>query len=285
MVRPKINKKLAFAEGVIEAAVSAYKPSAIFALFSGGHDSLTATHFAASVLGDRMTGVAHINTGIGIPQTRQFVRETCKQFGWELKEYKATENTKADGTPNPMLYKELVLKHGFPGPVAHRQMYNQLKERQLRRLVREHKNQRADKVLLISGVRLEESIRRMGHVTYITHDGARIWTAPLARFTTDDQREYMRRHQLPENPVKKLLCMSGECLCGAFARKGELEEIRLWFPKVAARIDRLNEAVLAAGHKHKWGQWKPKEKGEKKEKIESLPLCVSCPAKLEMEDA
>lgn len=75
------------------------------------------------------------------------------------------------------------------------------------------------------------------------------------------------------NPVSEKLHMSGECLCGAFAKPDELEEIRFWFPEVAAEIDRLEAEVAAAGHREpfcRWGhgQGKPTEK--------TGPLCTSC---------
>jgi hypothetical protein len=39
--------------------------------------------------------------------------------------------------------------------------------------------------------------------------------------------------------------MSGECLCGAFARPDELVEIRYHFPEVAQRIDELQVRAVA----------------------------------------
>lgn len=47
-------------------------------LFSGGDDSTVLAH----MLRHSATHAAHINTGIGIEQTRQFVRDTCAQ--WRL---------------------------------------------------------------------------------------------------------------------------------------------------------------------------------------------------------
>ena len=41
--------------------------------------------------------------------------------------------------------------------------------------------------------------------------------------------------------------MSGECLCGAYAKRGELDEIALWYPDVAARIRDLERRVAANG--------------------------------------
>lgn len=261
---------------IIEDAIEEHAPVAIFALFSGGHDSLTATHFAADVLGDRLTGVAHIDTGIGIPETQQFVVDVCQQFGWPLKMYRAAENVQADGTPDPMIYDDIVVKHGFPGPGAHRTMYSKLKQRQVRRLVRDHKTQRSDRVMLITGVRREESKRRMGTTEEVQTDGAQVWIAPMLYFTGSSQAEYMREHALPRNPVKDKLCMSGECLCGAFAKKGELKEIEFWYPEVGRRIRELEQRVQAAGHLTGWGRGEFQGLPEEEEESGGMELCVAC---------
>lgn len=50
-----------------------YEPSAVYGLFSGGHDSLCSTHIASTM--PNFKGVVHANTGIGIEETREFVRD------------------------------------------------------------------------------------------------------------------------------------------------------------------------------------------------------------------
>ena len=266
---------------ILEHAIDEYRPAAVFALFSGGHDSLTCTHLAAEILGERLTGVAHIDTGIGIPETQQFVKDACEQYGWSLSIYRATENTYADGRPDPQVYEEIVLEHGFPGGPAHQFMYTRLKQRQVERLVREHRQKRGNKVLLITGVRREESTRRMGTVKEINVvPGGQLWVAPLLNFTSQDQHDYMAATGLPRNPVKEKLCMSGECLCGAFAHKGELSEIAYWYPEVADRIRRLEQAVLT---KHgRTNGWEGADKDFKDNRQAFLPLCVGCEHKAEL---
>ena len=49
-------------------------------LFSGGNDSTTLAH----MLRDRATHAAHANTTVGIEQTRDFVRNTCEEWGLPL---------------------------------------------------------------------------------------------------------------------------------------------------------------------------------------------------------
>lgn len=250
--------KLEHAKEVLERAISQYSPIHCFGLYSGGHDSSTVTHFAVEALKERITGVVHINTGIGIPETRHHVYKVAKHFGWNLLEYKATENTKSDGTPDPMIYEELVMKHGFPGPYGHGMMYQRLKERQINRLARDYGAKPKTPILLVSGCRKEESSRRMGTTKEIDPRGRIIWVAPFANMTSSDCDDYLKANDIPRNPVKDSLCMSGECLCGAFAHKGELSEIEYWFPDTAHRIKAIQKKVINAGFPWGWEEQPPK---------------------------
>lgn len=259
-----MDEKLEKAREILESAIETYRPKHIFSLLSGGHDSMTVTHFAASVLGDRLAAVVHINTGIGIEQTREYVRERCKDFGWKLLEYKATENTKADGTPAPQTYEDLVVERGFPGPFHHRKMYNRLKERQIYRLCRDFDANPKEPIMLVSGCRKEESTRRMGTTKPIDPQGRIIWVAPFADMSGVDCSDYMDSNQIPRNEVKDLIHMSGECLCGAFAHKGELAEIELWFPETAAEIRRIEKRVREAGFPWGWEESPPSWWSERK---------------------
>src|SRR5688572_3157485 len=134
---------------IVEQALAEHQPAHIFLMLSGGNDSLGACHFAASVLRDRPFHVAHINTGIGIPATREHVYNICARYDWPLKEYCAVHQGQR--------YEEIVLQHGFPGPAQHLIMFSRLKERALRQLMREHEGT----VMLISGARKQESAKRM----------------------------------------------------------------------------------------------------------------------------
>jgi len=157
------------AKKIIERAVEEHEPRLQFALFSGGgHDSLASTHWAMRNGAD---AVVHINTGIGIPQTRRFVRDCAVEFGWPLLEYQARKNTKADGTPDPQRYEELVLEWGFPGPSHHGKMYARLKDRQIQRLMRDFREHRGQRQLLITGLRRDESDRRMAYTDPIDRKG------------------------------------------------------------------------------------------------------------------
>jgi 3'-phosphoadenosine 5'-phosphosulfate sulfotransferase (PAPS reductase)/FAD synthetase len=239
---------IATAVARVAAAREKYNPIAVVGLLSGGHDSLAANIVAHEAGADFSL---HINTGIGVPATRQFVIDTCEREGWKLREYKATENLNAKGESDPQIYEVMVRKHGFPGPFMHRKMYNRLKERQLRQFEREMGATSDRPVLYISGMRSDESTRRMGNMKRdsemgIVQQGRRAWLAPIHDFSKGDCLSCIQVCGVRKSPVVEKIGKSGECLCGAFAKKGELAILAVSFPHVAKRIMDLQAQVASA---------------------------------------
>jgi len=247
---------------IIKEAQALHRPVKRFALFSGGNDSGVMTH--AVWMAGLIDAAVHINTGTGIPQTRTFVGDFCERYAIPLLEYHP-----------PISYRDLVLKYGFPGPGAHGFMYNYLKERCVDQLVREHKSHSRSRIMLITGVRLSESKRRMGHVVPIAQFKRRpcsIWVAPLLDWTKDDLAAYRAAHGVPESEVAALLHMSGECLCGAFAHPDEIKDLEAFYPETAARIHSLEVEVAAVGKHAVWGTAPGKERRRAAPGI----LCSDC---------
>jgi len=301
------------AEMILEAATVHHKPSHLFLLFSGGHDSLATTHLSFLLLQNTLRRyptdlgygprihVLHINTGIGVPQTRDFVRLVSWNYGWNYLEYRT-----------PVSYVENVLTYGFPGPAQHTTMYSLLKERALRLAVRDltplhplqvHQRliydllndmqplplrwqyallrmvrtslskaitayrQELRPMAFITGVRRAESVRRMGNVVPLQKHGRHWWLSPLTHWSKDDVLDYMEEAHLPHNPVVDTIHKSGECLCGAFAEVGELEELCLFWPEVGAYIKQLERQVREAGFPWGWetrppSWWNTRKKGQ-----------------------
>lgn len=228
-----------------------YTPRAWWTLFSGGHDSLTACAVAfkwAEHRGVQMQA-GHIKTGTGIPATTEYVETVCKQEGWPLQIFEP-----------PVSYEDIVMEHGFPGPGQHGIAYARLKERCLRELVRGSKVNFHDRIGMVTGVRQDESLRRMRHVSRIQREGAQVFAAPIWNWTKGDCAQFcFDTLGLPKNDVVGLLHASGECLCGAFARPDEMAEIEQWFPEHAKWIHALEERVRGAGIVAcRWGQRPPR---------------------------
>lgn len=256
----------------------------IWAGFSGGHDSVVSTHLISAH--PLFKGVLHIDTGIGIPETQQYVTETCNEFDWPLKIYKAIEHIDSKGKHCPQVYDELVIKYGFPGPPMHKVFYNRLKERCLKQFVREHKQHGTPpQIAIATGFRSTESQRRNKYVNQIISQNglpkSAIFLSPIINWSKSDCEDYMTKHKLPRNPVKDNLCMSGECLCGAFAKPNELLAIEVHYPEVAERIRLLEKKVMK---RFPWGWedgppswWKEKRKKERLEEEGQLSLfCQNC---------
>lgn len=262
----------------VREAVEKYNPIAIVALFSGGHDSGTASLIAHESGADT---TLHINTGIGVEQTRDYVRDICSERKWSLKEYKAVENTKADGTPDPQIYADMVRENGFPGKPGHLIMYSSLKERQLARFERDIGATSKKPVLYVGGARTDESSRRMlnmkkSGMTY--KKGRVVFCNPIHDFTKSDCHSCMEHCGLRRNVVVDLIHKSGECLCGAFAERGELAELKLWFPDTAKIIEDLEREVF---DKFPWGwedgppEWEMDERRGQPHLFD-MPLCHRC---------
>jgi 3'-phosphoadenosine 5'-phosphosulfate sulfotransferase (PAPS reductase)/FAD synthetase len=258
----------------------------VLALVSGGHDSLSAMAVVRRSSRVELSGIVHVNTGIGIPQTRTFVKERAKTLGLDYYEVGVPCGEPGQVNEYRRLHEEypaLIRKYGFPGPGAHKYMYWNLKEKPLRRFL----DERSDPITLVSGVRRGESDRRMEHVDEegISEYLGYTTVSPLVDFTGLDVRRYRTALDLPMNPVKERLEMSRECLCGAFATRGELRMVRLFYPGVYRRILCL-EAMVGAhtatddGPKKTYGEWghnrlKDREQAARQDDQQML-LCDAC---------
>lgn len=265
-------------ERIIKEAIKRYHPILVVLMVSGGHDSVTNAHVSASIL--NKSGVPfvvyHGDTTIGIPDTKTYVKEICQRYHWPLFIRRSPD-------PNDS-YEHLVRVYGFPGPtrLAHQIMYRHLKERALNYFVtHECKSSpyARENVLLLSGLRKQESRVRMGYTREYAKEKSKIWANPIFYFSDTDVRRYMQAHNIPPNPVKVKICISGECLCGAFAGKEEWFEIKRNYPEVAQQIMRLHQIATANGKPWPWSmgptEWNKQQQNRKATHSHAF-MCTSC---------
>ena len=229
-----------------------------YALVSGGKDSLT----TAQVLHEagKLTGCVVLDTGISTPDWKPFVEKTCADRGWPLEFYAAPPNA----------YDDFVLRYGFPGPSKHSWVMRVLKGRCIRQFRKVHPDG-----ILASGVRVAESMKRAASTKAVGQWEGTPILAPIYDWTTDETWAFFRDRGFERAPGYSTLQISGDCLCGAYAREGEPEAVAFHYPQIWARFQMLGEAVKethptrctwACGWKHKI---KPKSKGE-------AMVCVEC---------
>ena len=235
-----------------------------YALFSGGHDSIVSTH--KMMTQGATDTVLHIDTGIGIPETKEYVKERCQEYDWDL-----------DIVSSDFDYRDIVLENGFPGPGVHVIMYSKLKERALRKVARRHDG----KPHFYTGVRSDESDRRFRNVSETVQEASQwFWHSPIHDMSEKDVHEYIDEHGIKKNPVKKLYHHSGECLCGAFGnRPEELVLLEAHYPQTADRIKRLESEVQDRhGYEKKcyWAHGNTDDKLISAEHPDQMTLCNSC---------
>ena len=266
----KLSAQLENAEPheIVKAAIENFKPVAIFSGFSGGFDSTVCTHWCMNNIPG--CEVFSAETGIGLKATRAHIRNVCFDYGWPYTEIRAKEDCGQD-------YDELCIKHGFPGPALHYKMFQRLKERPIMRLLKINKRKRSDNVMLLTGLRKDESIRRGGYkYSVIDFTGNLMYVNPLYYKDHSWFFNYTQEHNLPENPIRSVLGMSGECLCGAYAHKGEKALIKIVEPEAYERICELENKVRDAGHSWGWEDAPPKNKTCAKTQDMFMPFCVGC---------
>jgi 3'-phosphoadenosine 5'-phosphosulfate sulfotransferase (PAPS reductase)/FAD synthetase len=184
------------------------------ALFSGGKDSLIATHYAFRHF--PIDFVMYLDTNSGLPENLDYVKSVCDAQDWPLQIEKSPTNL-----------REFVKKYGFPGPSIHSWAYRYFKERQLERVAKQYSN-----VIYYSGVRSAESERRFRNVEGKYNESRRwSWVNPIHHFTDDQCANYIEHFSLHVNPSYQTIGRSGDCYCGAYAhRHTELGELKEFYP-------------------------------------------------------
>jgi 3'-phosphoadenosine 5'-phosphosulfate sulfotransferase (PAPS reductase)/FAD synthetase len=294
-----LDEAITRSHDILDQVLDSNPVVATFGLFSGGNDSVIVNHLMQA----RAEFIVHVNTGTGIDATTQHVRDVAR--AWRRPAYQ--ELHPRDSYEDLVLGKVLArtgpnegrpVWKGFPGPGgSHRVMYRRLKDEPLQRLRREivGKAWRTRRVVFLSGMRWAETDRRFRNAEEVDKDGSLIWVAPIVHWTDGHMREYRARYRcqenhehaphrlcfpgaLPLNEVTEHLHMSGECLCGCFARPGELDEIEFFYGDDARRIRALEEKVAAAGIAAcQWGQRPP---GSRDTTGPAGRLCTSCVAQV-----
>lgn len=271
-----MNDQLSFVPGIkpehlIHDATNEHHPIASLCLFSGGGDSAVLAHRCR----EHYEALVFIETGTAIPG----VREHVERFAAWLDKTLWIYYPERVGEPSGTAWRRLVLEAGgFPGPAGHGRAYTRLKERAIEALVRDQKlsGSRADRVMLLTGKRRAESVRRRKTTKGIERRGGQLYVNPLIDWTNREMQEYRQTHNLPQSDVAALLHRSGECNCGAFAQSGERDMLRdlwpEWFDATIASLEReAQEAGISAS---RWGEAPPLPFGSTGDLLG--PLCSSC---------
>ena len=233
-------------EAIIRDCEEKYDRDRFFVLSSGGRDSQCVLNWADRT--DKLEGVAHIKTNIGLSVTTDFVSDFCQSRGYKLYLLEPAHK---------FVYASHVLQYGFPGPAFHNLIMGKLKYKTMRDFAYTIDKKHA---CLLSGIRKFESNRRTKNYPEPIGNDGDLWFANPYFYRTNEEvyKEFLELG-LPISPAYKMgFSTSGECLCGSFAGRGEKEMIRKLDPKLADYIAWLEEGVAKFGTPQarlysKWG--------------------------------
>jgi 3'-phosphoadenosine 5'-phosphosulfate sulfotransferase (PAPS reductase)/FAD synthetase len=233
-------------------------------LVSGGEDSTVAAHHVCEQLDADVKVLVYLDTRTGCEENRQYCEELADSLGKQLWTLRTQES-----------YEDAVKEHGFPGPSRHFIMYRKLKERQIGKLA----TMTGGRLHLWTGVRKQESSRRMKHVEPEQEADRWTWHAPLAFHSKRWVRAYIDDHNLPENPLWETLGRSADCFCGAYGNREELiDATAAGCTEVPEKIERIESEIDHGDQTDKWahGSLSDPERRALRVGDEQIPLCSSC---------
>lgn len=198
----------------IQEIVENYKQKAVYALFSGGDDSLVMAYLASHH--PLFKGVIFANTLTGDKETVEYVRKTSKTMGWNYYETKPDIHNR---------YPAILATRGVPNPQMHAEVFGRLKgkpwDKMRTQLARKNKCKRTE-ILFVTGIRKAESTKRMQTVTlekvYLNKNGSlrSVWGAPICDLQRSDLEDvFAQAKDLSRNMHAYKFGASRECGCKA----------------------------------------------------------------------
>ena len=126
-----------------------------------------------------------------------------------------------------------------------------------------------------SGVREGESVKRAASTKPVGHWENAPILAPIYDWTTDETWAFFRDRGFERAPAYSTLQISGDCLCGAYAREDEAAALAFHYPEIAARFAALGACVKDKFPKRcEWG-WGWKQPIKAAQGGEAM-ICVEC---------
>jgi len=223
-----------------------------YVAYSGGKDSGIALDFIAKEFPQYFKGVVFVNTGIGTQTTIDFVENYCKEHGYKLyhlhaEDVKRKRDTEVGKIGEPFDFEHLVMAYGFPQQALHTVTMRWLKLFSIRKFIFE-RIAKGEKPAIISGIRKNESARRKTKAKkYLYNDGKMWFVSPLFYKSNDWVMRYFIENDIKRSPVYNTLHISGDCLCGCFAREEELELLKMFHPEVYNKIKKLEQKLKTCG--------------------------------------
>lgn len=201
----KLNETLL----ILDRAIQTYKPSLIVCSYSGGYDSMIATHIVSRwrKTSAHSTNVitASVDTLISADGWRAFVTDSARAIG--APRFEIANNPELDSWINDVTERGFVYRRH-----QHKIYFYYLKQRVFRELLQRYKKYHTDRVMFITGVRRAESKAR-ALTPEVERAGSAVYVNPLVYWSDEECYRYRMTHELPINPFYDTFHNSGDCLC------------------------------------------------------------------------
>jgi len=230
--------------------------------YSGGKDSGIILDIVAENYQDNFRGVIFANTGIGTKATMDFVKSYCDEKKYPLfivkpEDVVRVKKGKYGKIGDVFSYSSLVKNKGFPKEGFHTTTMRVLKYFPMRKFIHD-RIRLGEKPCIVSGVRKNESARRkIKWNSYLYNDGKMWFVSPIFFKSNDWVYRYFVENNIKRSPVYETLHISGDCLCGCFAKKDELKLLEMFHPDVFKKIKDLENEIKIKGTKEakKYSTW------------------------------
>lgn len=235
------------ARAIVEEAIDLYRPSHIISLYSGGYDSLVATHVVSQLRLTLPLYVYSVDTRLSADGWRDYVCTAADSFGWRHDIY--------DNLKGWNQYVQWVTEYGCPYSLAgHKKAYARLKGRAIDAMLKDHKTHDRDKVLFISGIRKHESDEReklQNPIQARPGKASWVYANPLFWWTDEQVLAYRLDNDLPDNPFYETVGGSGDCQCN-WGRFISLDKLRKYSPELAAGNVATIDEISMTEHGYGW---------------------------------
>jgi phosphoadenosine phosphosulfate reductase len=204
----------------------------VYAMFSGGRDSLVTLHLSLRALKNKVEAL-FIDTGISTPGLKEYVESIAKEFNVKLNIVSPKYN-----------YFELVLKKGFP-TITRRWCKEYLKLKPLKDWINERD---PEKILLITGVRADESWMKARTKKLLKHKFLKTTTyAPILYWTEEEVKEYIKFYKLRECPLYETYGKAYDCWCSVFKSPADFATLALNNPEFFKKFVKLESKLRSKG--------------------------------------
>lgn len=259
---------------IVEQALKETDAHAIGLMLSGGDDSITAL-LVARMLGVKLDFIMHGNTGTGLKDVIKYVHQVASDANIPL--YVADAGT---------AFEDYVKRKGFfgMGPDAHKFSYHILKTNPFEKCLSKNvtKRQKGRKIILLNGVRVEESDNRMdnfGDNPYRERKN-QVWVNIIHWWSKKECLELLQSESFQRSPVAIALGRSGECNCGTMQTEADRLAAAAYDPDFKAWLWPIRKYCIA---KFGWDISQNPDKKRLKELKEiadkltpDMPMCVGC---------